>query len=331
MFRLCTTLVALLAASQLNAGELFVAAYNVENLFHPTLNPIAGDDDPVFTPTGSMQWTEARLQKKVANLASVVKKMNSGAGPDVLGLCEIENVDVVQLLAKAITQYGRDYQVLHRDSPSNRGIDWAIIYDRRKLQLTFAGFHAIGSLKSRDIVEAGLQIEDKQLTVFMNHWPSQSHPPAERALAAKTLRRRVNQLMTEDAQADFLAMGDFNDKESADSLLVHSGAVNNANAVTAGKLLNTVAPIAQTPNRGSYGYQNNWETIDHVIVSPGLLNPAGLAWKTNSTTEVRDLPELIYTPSTPGQIPRPNRTFTSNQYHEAGISDHLPVTCVLVY
>jgi predicted extracellular nuclease len=313
------------------AGELFVAAYNVENLFHPTVDPTTGDDDREFTPTGNKQWTESRLQKKIANLASVIKKMNCGAGPDILGLCEVENGHVVKLLCEAINQNGREYAVVHQDSPSGRGIDCAIVYDRKKVQLTFAGFHAIAPLKTRDIVEAAFLVGDKPLTVFMNHWPSQTHPPAERERAAKILRRRINQLLTEDAQADFVAIGDFNDRETADSLLVHLGAVNNTGALSDKKLFNTMAAIAQTPNRGTYVYQNKWETIDHVFISQGLLNPAGLAWKTNSTTEVRDLPELIYTPSTPGQIPRPNRTFTGNQYHPVGISDHMPVTCVLVY
>jgi hypothetical protein len=34
-------------------------------------------------------------------------------------------------------------------------------------------------------------------------------------------------------------------------------------------------------------FNNKWETIDHIIVSPGLLETAGFKWKPRSTTEVK--------------------------------------------
>lgn len=331
MPRILAVLAFVVLAAPSPAGEIFVASYNVENLFHPTLNPIVGDDDPEFTPTGNKHWDDARLARKIQNLAAVIKSMNNGAGPDILGLSEFENRDVVKMLAQAITQTGRDYQIVHQDSPSERGIDCAIVYDRAKLKLDFAGFHAMPPLKTRDIVEARFLAGDKPLTVFMNHWPSQRHPPADRERAAKVLRKRINQLLADDPQADFLAIGDFNDRESADSLLTHLGAVNTASALAPGKLFNTMAPIAQTANRGTYVYQNQWQTIDHVLISPGLLDPAGFKWKDGSTKDYRDGPNQIYVPTTAGQIPRPNRSYTGSNFHEKGISDHLPVTCVLVF
>lgn len=327
MLRRFLALLFLLSCNPLFADELYVACYNVENLFDPG-NRAMGEDDPAFTPSGDKQWTESRLKRKIENLAGVIKKMNDNKGPDVLGLCEIENRHVVELLAQAITMNGRNYKVVHQDSPSKRGIDCAIIFDGAKLQLHSSAFYAVPPIETRDVVEAEFEMHAKKLTVFMNHWPSQAHPPTDREIVAKKLRHRIEQLLAADHQADILVMGDLNDKPEADSIKVHLKVTNDQAALSPGIFLNTMAPIAQLPNRGTYVFRNQWETIDHIIISPGLLNPDGFKWKANSTTEIK-FAEQIYTPTTAGNIPRPNRTYTSNQFHEKGISDHLPVGCVL--
>jgi hypothetical protein len=43
------------------------------------------------------------------------------------------------------------------------------------------------------------------------------------------------------------------------------------------------------------------------------------------------VPEQVFTPTNPKQIPRPNRSYSGNIYHATGISDHLPVGCVLEF
>ena len=37
-------------------------------------------------------WTSAVLDQKIANLCYVLQQLNNGKGPDVLGVCEIENL-----------------------------------------------------------------------------------------------------------------------------------------------------------------------------------------------------------------------------------------------
>ena len=187
------------------ADELFIASYNVENLFDVVDDPDVEDDEE-FTPAGAKAWTDARLTKKLENLSGVIKKMNADKGPDVLGVCEIENVGVVKKLAKAMTLSGRKYGVVHMDSPSGRGIDCAIIYDAARLRLVSSAFHAIGDpaaapmfvpLTTRFSVEALFDVGGKRLTVFMNHWPSRGNPATQRSAAAKVVRARLDQLPTQ--------------------------------------------------------------------------------------------------------------------------------------
>lgn len=54
--------------------------------------------------------------------------MNNGAGPDLLGVCEIESQTVVQLLLDQLNTRlpaPRSYKIVHADTDDERGIDVA--------------------------------------------------------------------------------------------------------------------------------------------------------------------------------------------------------------
>jgi endonuclease/exonuclease/phosphatase family metal-dependent hydrolase len=317
-----------LARSSAVADHLHVACWNVENLFDTVDDPaVEGDEE--FTPDGPKKWDEARLRRKLGNLAGVIRKMNGGKGPDVLGLCEVENRAAVEMLVRELAVLGRKYQVVHRDSPSERGIDTAIVYDAAKLELEGAKFHGVPKIRTRDIAEAEFVVSGKPLWVFANHWPSRSHPPEERAKAAGVLRARVDAILAADPKADLVVMGDLNDYPDDPSVKEHLRAADDPAKATGGVLYDTTWPI-QKAGRGTYVYQNRWEVIDHLVVSPGLLESDGLRWRRDSTTELK-YPELIFDPRGDKQIPRPNRSFSGNSYHPTGVSDHLPLECVLDY
>src|ERR1041384_4656024 len=110
------------------ADEFFIGSWNLENLFDTKDDPsVKGDED--YTPESAKHWTKERLDIKLKNLAKIISKMNDGKGPDVLGVCEIENRQVVEMLVEKLNPLGRKYEIVHKDSPSERGIDCAIIYD----------------------------------------------------------------------------------------------------------------------------------------------------------------------------------------------------------
>lgn len=317
--------------------ELFVVSYNVENLFDTVDDPEVERDEE-FTPDGTNRWTAERLNRKLDNLAGVLKKTNANRGPDVFGVCEIENREVTKRLANAVMQHDRKYEVVHLDSPSGRGIDTAIVYDRKKMHLRKAAFHTIpdpaatefAPLTTRFITEAEFALGGRTLTIFMNHWPAKANPAAHREAAAKTLRARLDAILAADAGADFLVMGDLNDDPTEPSVKDHLRSTDDATEAVNGVLYNTVAPLADDPARGTYVYRNAWETIDHILVSPGLLQDGGLRWKADSTVEIK-FPEQIHTPADPTKIPHPNRSYSGPIHHASGISDHLPLSCVLTY
>lgn len=113
------------------AEGYFVAWWNVENLFDEEHSPRRSEKLHRALGESLVGWTVALRDRKVARLASVIALMNEGAGPDLLGVREVENEFVMDLLADAIqgALAGRDYRVVHADTGDQRGIDVAFIYD----------------------------------------------------------------------------------------------------------------------------------------------------------------------------------------------------------
>ncbi len=154
-------------------GQLNVAFWNLQNLFDIEASKLASDLD--FTPVNG--WDRKAFEAKVSNLAEVVRLMFDGQGPDLLGVCEIENERVGEVLIKAI---GRDdYALAHVEHPDIRGIDTSLIYSTRHFEFDAARTqgHLVNlRYPTRDIFEVHLKVKanNSDLIVLVNHWPSRS-------------------------------------------------------------------------------------------------------------------------------------------------------------
>jgi predicted extracellular nuclease len=320
-----------LGNSTARAGEFCVASWNVENLFDLEDDPSVEMDEE-FTPQSEKKWTADRLEVKLNNLASVIRKMNDGRGPDVLGLCEVENRKVVELLVAKLAPLGRKYEIVHKDSPSDRGIDTALLYDAKVFELVDSKFHFVDAEKTRDVIEARLKRagtgeDGAVLYVFVNHWPSRNNDEWQRIMAATVLRKRLDEILAADPQADVVMVGDFNDEPENVSLARFLRACTNSGNASDGALYDTTAPIA-ADGKGTFVYDNKWELIDHIIISPGLLDGVGFAWTPGSSRRL-EFPELFFHPSWPNAIPMPSKSYSDNNFHKNGYSDHLAVVCIL--
>ena len=109
-----------------------MAFYNVENLFDIVDDPKTMDED--FTPDGKLHWTEERYTTKLNRLADVFDAF-PGELLAFIGLCEIENKSVLLDLVKENKLMDGHYAVIHKDSPDERGIDVAAIYDSTKVKV----------------------------------------------------------------------------------------------------------------------------------------------------------------------------------------------------
>ncbi len=193
-------------APSARGDEFFIGSWNCENLFDTIDDPnVKGDEE--FTPDSARHWTKERFDIKLTNLGHVISKMNDDKGPDVLGVCEVENRLVVEMLVEKLKPLGRKYEIIHKDSPSERGIDCAIIYDSAVFTLVAPQFHHVDAGNTRDIVEAKLKRNGNDLYVFMDHWPSRFHEESFRNKAADVLRKRVDEILSADPKADIIMRG----------------------------------------------------------------------------------------------------------------------------
>ena len=78
-------------AQNKGSKSYIIGFYNLENLFDTYNDPAKNDEE--FLPEGKNKWTDAKYQKKLQNMAKVIKSMKeeNGAWHTLLGVSEIEN------------------------------------------------------------------------------------------------------------------------------------------------------------------------------------------------------------------------------------------------
>jgi endonuclease/exonuclease/phosphatase family metal-dependent hydrolase len=217
------------AEPPVKSDTLCVAFWNLENLFDTIDDP--KKDDQEFLPDGEKQWTQERLDKKLYNLARAIKKMNGNQAPDLIGVAECENQQLLELM---ISKYlsDRNFKVAYAESPDNRGIDCGLIYDADKLKLIDSENYQVKKLSSsptRSILFAEFDVANgEKINIFVNHWPSRREGASEtefkRLAAAKVLKEKIDDIFDRDTFAKIIVMGDFNDEPVDESILKTLGA-----------------------------------------------------------------------------------------------------------
>jgi len=302
--------------------------YNVENLFDTIDNP--SKDDNEFLPHGSRHWNNFKFYRKINRIAQVVVAAGEGDYPSVIGLCEIENQDVLESLLFHTPLNKLDYQIIHKESPDNRGIDVAFLYRKGKFKPT--SFDAIpvinpkdNKFRTRDILYVKGMIGKDTVHFFVNHWPSKyggvGATKPLRALAASTLKHKTDSLLIYNQKSNIIIMGDFNDTPSDVSIKEVLGVKTPAGNIASNSLYNLALPLAQK-GKGTNKYQGKWSLIDQIIVSGNLLKGGKL--ETTSDSFQIFSPDFLLESDEANLGKKLNRTYEGFKYH-GGFSDHLPV------
>lgn len=312
---------------------LVIAFWNLENLFDTIDDSAKNDED--FLPGGEMQWTDDRLNKKMYNLSKVIQSINDGNGPDILGVCEVENQAVLENMVNNFLS-DLKYEVAYIESPDNRGIDNGLVYKKDKFKLLNVQadtVHLSDGFPTRLIFGANLLTQKNlAITVFVNHWPSrrggQSESEQNRIDAAKTLRNAVDRIFGADSIANIFIAGDFNDDPVNVSVLeilrAHPIKCDSLETEyrydTEGELFNLAYEVYQNGD-GSFKYKDTWNMLDQLIVSENLITGEGINYLCNSFEVYK--PEFMVTHS--GEYKgTPFPTFGGMKYL-GGYSDHFPV------
>ena len=167
--------------------SLLFVWWNVQNLFD-TL-PNSGERDRDFLPEGMYRWNSLRYYSKLYAVGRGLAAAAGGQIPDAIGVCEIENADVLDDLERRWPPAWRLWR-LHRDSPDQRGIDVAVWYNPERLRVdSVAWIHPEVHHPTREALWIRFQTPSgKTLTWLWMHLPSQRAPsPESRSLAIQSI------------------------------------------------------------------------------------------------------------------------------------------------
>jgi len=305
----------------------FVAVfYNVENLYDTVNDPKINDDE--FTPSGKVPWTEERFDTKIKHIAQVITDIKSPAAPDLIGMAEIENLQVLEMLTSSATLSKFKYSIVHYDSPDERGIDVALLYNPSTFKVILSEPLPVtlpDNDRTRDILYVKGKLNSGEiLHVFVNHWPSRREgseiSASKRMTAANVLRARLNVIQAVEKSANILILGDFNDEPSDKSITDGLKAMNPIEAISNNNIYSLLYPQFKK-GEGSL-YYKDWDLFDQIIVSGNMLSRKKGLKTTVENAGIFKAEYLLYKDKN-GEL-RPNRTMSSDKYFN-GYSDHMPV------
>ena len=219
-----------------------VAFYNLENFYDTINDPNTRDDEWVYT--------SSFYKQKVSNIARVLSQIGGAENPNtptIIGLAEVEHRSVLEDLIKDPLLINSDYGIIHYESPDKRGIDCALLYQKKHFKVTssynvplYIYEKDTKPVKKKAKVEKEEETDDKvetgdvskriytrdqilvtgfldgeEVNFIVNHWPSRRGGEAIssplRELAAGLNLKIIDSLQKINPNAKVISMGDLND------------------------------------------------------------------------------------------------------------------------
>ncbi|MDE5945538.1 MAG: endonuclease/exonuclease/phosphatase family protein [Rikenella sp.] len=274
-------------------GALTVATYNVCNLFDTINDPGIRDNLP----------TPEHYRHKIEALARVIGEL----GPDMIGLCEVENAAVLRDLTTTAPLDSVPYRLLHYESPDRRGIDVALLYRADRIEtIASEPIRFSTDYPTRDVLRVELRIlgSERRMVVYVLHLPSRRGGYSQATRMRETIAATIGeQAAREEPGVGVIVLGDLNDTPA-------SGLVRRMLATEATGL-RCLTAAAHRKGIGSYAWRDSWLMYDHILVNREV-NAIGDArvfrrpWMLTATGRFRGYPDRA-------------------------ISDHLPVYIRILY
>lgn len=290
-----------------------IVFYNVENLFDLRDDSLKADED--FLPESPRKWNYTKYRKKQLDISRVLCAIGEWNIPALAGVCEVENDSVLLYLTQRTPLRELGYRYVITDSPDRRGIDVGLLYQKDQFRLIESNSISLplGLPATRDILHvAGKVISGDTMDVYVCHLPSRRRgeklTDGIRRQAAAMLVRHMDSVTTVRSKANVIVMGDMNDE--------------NPKALFCDSDCKLVHLPHGSKNSGSYYFQNEWETIDHFLVSSHLTDSANNVSLFQSKSFIF-APDFLLQENS-GGVKVPKRTYKGT-FYTGGCSDHLPV------
>lgn len=301
------------------AGFLTFVELNCENLFdtqHDTLK-----NDYEFLPNSDHHWTRTRYWRKLNHIGQELIALGEDSTrqwhlPDLAILCEIENDSVMRDLTKRSLLRHAKYEYIMTNSPDQRGIDVALLYNPYAfLPLRHICFRVAplpDMRPTRDLLYVSGKLNNGDtLHVFGIHAPSRtggeraSRP--HRLAVEKRLVQAIDSIRSMAPGAKIIIAGDFNDYKNSPVLkaLYSIGFIN-------------LSQDARGENgaKGTYRFRGEWGSLDHILCSSSVKSSF-------LNCHIGDVPFALEPDEKYGGV-KPYRTYMGPAYRP-GYSDHLPL------
>ncbi|NBV13831.1 MAG: hypothetical protein EBS07_07165 [Sphingobacteriia bacterium] len=311
---------------------LIFGFYNLENLFDTIKDKVT--DDAEFLPASG--WTSTRYKNKLSQLARVIDTLGGSEGPDLIGVCEAENQQVLMALSQQPLLKDERYKVIGFPSADPRGIETGVMFKQDKFKLVNANYFRIfmpdsPQTRTRDVLWVQLALDaHTQLGVFVCHWPSRrggEKAQTYRQFIGAKLKGIKDSLDKVYPGSVWMVMGDLNDEPSDISVKDKLGSSGDTALVNRNNLFYNPMAALQDAGTGSHSYKNDWNMLDQILISSkGLSDKSHLQYIWGSA----EIWKPIWMQSTHADHKgNPYPTFAGKNYL-GGFSDHYPVCIRMV-
>ncbi|TYA70153.1 endonuclease/exonuclease/phosphatase family protein [Seonamhaeicola marinus] len=303
-----------------------IAFYNVENLFDLEEDQHTNDND--FLPTSAKKWTPKRYKNKLRKLGfaiSNIGKKETGKHPAIVGLAEVENAKVLEDLLNSKHLEDLSYNYVHYESPDERGIDVALIYDENAFEVTNSEAFSVPLTDedgtpdyTRDILLVSGNLDNQPIHVIVNHWSSRREGTREtehkRLASSEQVANILRTLHHENEAAKIVVIGDFNDEPHNNSIV---------RLVEGFNLYNPFETL-RSYNRGTVSRFKQWSLFDQVFFTSNFFKSSNEEFEYyNANIFDEDFLKQFR-----GRFKgSPFRTYVGKKY-KGGYSDHFPVYAI---
>jgi len=335
-----------------------VAFYNFENLFDTINGP---NMDEEWLPNGVQNWTSKKYEEKLKNLSRVLSEIGTNEqqndSPVLIGGAEIENRGVLEDLVKEPLLKDKNYGIVHFDSPDKRGIDVALLYQKKRFKpLTYKPIPLLiyknqgGKTDAKDVGDTTTQdkndltpsvdnrvytrdqlvvsglLDGEEINIIVNHWPSRSGGEKKsspfREAAGRLNRKIMDSIYKINPNAKIITMGDLNDGTYNKSVKEGIGAKRKKEEVQKFGVYNPFEEMYYKGNATLF-YRDAGDIFDQIMVSETLIQ--------------KDFSSIRYWKA--GIYNKPYMVQPFGQYkgyplrhsmNEVGYSDHFPVYIYLM-
>jgi len=328
-------------SENIDPGIFTIMTWNVHNLFDGEDNGYEYDE---FLQSSG--WSQEKYLGRLNTLSDAINRIDPR--PDIIAFQEVENLTVLEDLALLI---GKGHSWVHFAGNPESAIGLGIISRHPLLDVKTHSITINTDTSPRPVLEVKVQpISESEETfvIFICHWKSKIGGDIEtentRRASARVILRRIRELWEEESSIGIIVTGDLN--MNHDDFYRHNASIicallpddpycarltegfqndfivitKNIPPTPVHFPLGTIvlySPWMKELENGTYFFRNNWETIDHFLVSHQFFSNTG--WEYIKTVIINFAPFANV-----NGIPIPYNVRTG-----FGLSDHFPLMMTL--